>query len=42
MDELGRGEKVPYREFERPVHFEGCLPVEEMAERGRETLPMAP
>jgi methylenetetrahydrofolate--tRNA-(uracil-5-)-methyltransferase len=42
VDELSRGEKVPYREFERPVHFEGCLPVEEMAERGRETLAHGP
>lgn len=42
VDELCRGEKVPYREFERPVHFEGCLPVEEMAERGRETLAHGP
>ena len=42
VEELGRGEKVPYREFEKPVHFEGCLPIEEMAERGRETLAHGP
>lgn len=42
VDELCRGDKVPYREFEKPVHFEGCLPVEEMAERGRETLAYGP
>lgn len=42
VEELGRGEKVPYREFEKPAHFEGCLPVEEMAERGRETLAHGP
>jgi methylenetetrahydrofolate--tRNA-(uracil-5-)-methyltransferase len=42
INELARGEKVPYREFERPVHFEGCLPIEEMAERGRETLAYGP
>jgi methylenetetrahydrofolate--tRNA-(uracil-5-)-methyltransferase len=42
VDKLCRGEKVPYRDFERPVHFEGCLPVEEMAERGRETLAHGP
>jgi methylenetetrahydrofolate--tRNA-(uracil-5-)-methyltransferase len=42
VDELSKGEKVPYREFERPVHFEGCLPVEEMARRGRETLAHGP
>jgi methylenetetrahydrofolate--tRNA-(uracil-5-)-methyltransferase len=42
INELSRGEKVPYREFERPAHFEGCLPIEEMAERGRETLAYGP
>ena len=42
VEELGKGEKVPYREFEKPVHFEGCLPIEEMAERGRETLAHGP
>jgi len=42
VEELGKGEKVPYREFEKPLHFEGCLPIEEMAERGRETLAYGP
>lgn len=42
VDELSKGEKVPYREFERGVHFEGCLPVEEMVARGRETLAHGP
>ncbi|MDO8956625.1 MAG: methylenetetrahydrofolate--tRNA-(uracil(54)-C(5))-methyltransferase (FADH(2)-oxidizing) TrmFO [Deltaproteobacteria bacterium] len=42
VDELGQGEKAPYREFEQPVHFEGCLPIEEMAGRGRETLAHGP
>ncbi|MBI5966372.1 MAG: methylenetetrahydrofolate--tRNA-(uracil(54)-C(5))-methyltransferase (FADH(2)-oxidizing) TrmFO [Deltaproteobacteria bacterium] len=42
VDQLLKGEKVPYRDFERPVHFEGCLPLEEMAERGRETLAHGP
>ncbi len=40
--ELCRGEKAPYRDFERPVHFEGCLPIEEMAERGQDTLAHGP
>jgi len=31
-------EKVPAREFEQPRYFEGCLPVEVVAERGPETL----
>lgn len=42
VDELLKGEKVPYRDFERPIHFEGCLPIEEMAQRGRETLAHGP
>lgn len=42
VDELNRGEKVPAREFERIVHFEGCMPVEELAERGVDTLRFGP
>ena len=42
VDELAQGEKVPYREFEKPLHFEGCLPIEEIAARGRETLAHGP
>jgi methylenetetrahydrofolate--tRNA-(uracil-5-)-methyltransferase len=40
--ELKGAEKVPYREFEKVVHFEGCMPMEEMAERGVETLRFGP
>jgi methylenetetrahydrofolate--tRNA-(uracil-5-)-methyltransferase len=36
------GEKVPYRDFEKAVHFEGCMPIEEMAARGVETLRFGP
>jgi methylenetetrahydrofolate--tRNA-(uracil-5-)-methyltransferase len=32
------GEKVKPREFEKEVHFEGCMPVEALAERGAMTL----
>jgi len=42
VDELLKAEKVPAREFERLVHFEGCMPVEEMAKRGPETLRFGP
>ena len=42
IEELKRGEKVPYRDFETPVHFEGCLPIEEMVDRGIETLAHGP
>jgi methylenetetrahydrofolate--tRNA-(uracil-5-)-methyltransferase len=40
--ELRGGEKVPYRDFEKGAHFEGCLPIEEMAARGEETLAHGP
>jgi methylenetetrahydrofolate--tRNA-(uracil-5-)-methyltransferase len=36
------GEKVTTREFESQVHFEGCLPVEILAERGEMTLAYGP
>ncbi len=36
------GEKVPVRDFEKMIHFEGCMPVEELAERGLETLRFGP
>ncbi|HOV78750.1 MAG TPA: FADH(2)-oxidizing methylenetetrahydrofolate--tRNA-(uracil(54)-C(5))-methyltransferase TrmFO [Bacillota bacterium] len=42
---LVRAEKFPRREFERELHFEGCMPIEALAARGRETLlygPMKP
>ncbi|MGB6537924.1 MAG: methylenetetrahydrofolate--tRNA-(uracil(54)-C(5))-methyltransferase (FADH(2)-oxidizing) TrmFO [Xanthobacteraceae bacterium] len=46
IDALLAGEKIAFREFEAAVpYFEGCLPIEVMAERGRETLrhgPMKP
>lgn len=35
-------EKVPSRNFEKLVHFEGCMPVEELASRGRDTLRFGP
>jgi len=36
------GEKVKPREFEKEKHFEACLPVEAMAERGEMTLAFGP
>jgi methylenetetrahydrofolate--tRNA-(uracil-5-)-methyltransferase len=35
-------EKVELHPFERPVYFEGCMPVEEMARRGARTLAFGP
>jgi methylenetetrahydrofolate--tRNA-(uracil-5-)-methyltransferase len=52
VDELARAERIALREFEADVRrgvragadrfFEGCLPVEVMAERGPETLGYGP
>jgi len=39
------GEKTEFREFENTAYFDGCLPIEIMAERGAQTLrhgPMKP
>ncbi len=35
-------DKVPGREFEKLIHFEGCMPIEEMAARGPQTLAFGP
>ena len=35
-------ETVKYREFENPKYFEDCLPIEELARRGKETLLFGP
>jgi len=45
VDDLLAAETVPVKDFEKGIYFEGCLPIEVMAERGRETLrhgPMKP
>jgi methylenetetrahydrofolate--tRNA-(uracil-5-)-methyltransferase len=45
VDALLAGEKTSFKEWEGTPYFDGCLPVEVMAERGRETLrhgPMKP
>lgn len=39
---LSTAERVPTRSFERFVPFEGCMPIEEMADRGKETLAFGP
>jgi len=40
--ELLAAEKVTSKDFEKVVHFEGCMPIEEMAARGVETLRFGP
>ncbi len=42
VEELLAAEKVSEKEFERAIYFEGCLPVEEMARRGKDTLAFGP
>ncbi len=45
VDSLLAGEKTEFKTFEDTPYFDGCLPIEIMAERGRETLrhgPMKP
>jgi methylenetetrahydrofolate--tRNA-(uracil-5-)-methyltransferase len=42
IDAVLAAEKVPTRDFERCVYFEGCMPIEEMARRGRDTLAFGP
>lgn len=42
VGEILAAEKVPEKEFERCIYFEGCLPVEEMARRGKDTLAFGP
>ncbi len=42
VDALLGAEIVPTRDFERCIYFEGCMPIEEMARRGRDTLAFGP
>ncbi len=43
LDALIEGEKTEFKEWEKDTpYFEGCLPIEVMAERGRETLRYGP
>ncbi len=42
VDAIVRAEKLPARQFERTVYFEGCMPIEEMARRGPDTLAFGP
>ena len=43
VDSLINGEKTEFKEWEKDTpYFDGCLPIEVMAERGRETLRFGP
>ncbi len=41
-DALVNAEKAPTHEFEKEIFFEGCMPVEVMAARGKDTLLFGP
>lgn len=42
VKELVNAEKMPFHDFEKPNYFDGCLPIEVMAERGADTLLFGP
>ena len=42
IDDLLSGDKTEFKEWEGTPYFEGCLPIEIMAERGRQTLAFGP
>ena len=43
VDALVAGEKMPFKDWEKDTpYFEGCMPIEVMAERGPETLRYGP
>jgi methylenetetrahydrofolate--tRNA-(uracil-5-)-methyltransferase len=42
IDAVVAAEKMELHPFEKPVYFEGCMPIEEMARRGRQTLSFGP
>ena len=42
VDNLCKADKVAPHDFEKVVHFEGCMPIEVLAERGAMTLAFGP
>ena len=42
VKDLLNGEKAAFHDFEKPEYFDGCLPIEVMAERGHDTLMYGP
>ncbi len=42
VNALNQAEKIPIRNFETRYLFEGCLPIEELAARGKDTLAFGP
>ena len=42
VDAVVNAQTVPTKDFERCVYFEGCMPIEELARRGADTLAFGP
>lgn len=42
IDALLAAERVPMKDFEKACYFPGCMPIEAIAERGRESLRFGP
>jgi methylenetetrahydrofolate--tRNA-(uracil-5-)-methyltransferase len=42
VEELLKAQKVEPKEFEKACYFEGCMPIEVMAQRGKDTLRYGP
>lgn len=42
VDEIINAQKVEIRDFEKEIYFEGCLPIEILAQRGRDSLRFGP
>lgn len=42
VEEIVTAARIPPRDFEGEIFFEGCLPIEEMARRGSDTLAFGP
>ncbi len=42
VEALLDAETMPFHDFEKPRYFDGCLPIEVMAERGKDTLLFGP
>jgi methylenetetrahydrofolate--tRNA-(uracil-5-)-methyltransferase len=42
VEDLATGELSPIKDFEEDLYFEGCLPVETIARRGKDTLRFGP
>ena len=42
VDEIINAQKVEIRDFEKEIYFEGCLPIEVLAQRGKDSLRFGP